>query len=76
MEGDTESDGSARAADSRGRPAQGFFLILFEKKIEPLSKAERAVERETISRQVDDELQSLKEQLNATVEQFEVSTKS
>ncbi|HEV2804729.1 MAG TPA: PAS domain S-box protein [Chthoniobacterales bacterium] len=57
-----------------GDSAQGFFLILFEKKIEPLTKAERVVERETISRQVGDELQSLKEQLNATVEQFEVSS--
>ena len=57
-----------------GNSAQGFFLILFEKKIEPLTNAERSVERATISRQVGDQLQSLKEQLDATVEQFEVSS--
>ena len=57
-----------------GDAAQGFFLVLFEKKATPLTEAEESTERETISRQVGDELQSLKEQLNATVEQFEVSS--
>lgn len=57
-----------------GNSAQGFFLVLFEKKTEPLTAAEQTVERETISRDVGDELQSLKGQLNATVEQFEVSS--
>jgi two-component system CheB/CheR fusion protein len=57
-----------------GDSAHGFFLILFEKKIEPLTKLEQAVERETISREVGDELQSLKKQLSATVEQFEASS--
>ena len=57
-----------------GESAHGFFLILFDKKIEPLTQAEQKTERETISREVGDELQSLKEQLNATVEQFEVSS--
>jgi two-component system CheB/CheR fusion protein len=54
--------------------AHGFFLVLFEKKTEPLTEAEQSTEREAISREVGDELQSLKEQLNATVEQFEVSS--
>jgi two-component system CheB/CheR fusion protein len=57
-----------------GDSAHGFFLVLFDKKIEPLTPAEQRTERETISRDVGDELQSLKEQLNATVEQFEVSS--
>jgi two-component system CheB/CheR fusion protein len=57
-----------------GDSAQGFFLVLFEKKIEPLSDKAQATERATISREVGDQLQSLKEQLNATVEQFEVSS--
>ena len=57
-----------------GNSAQGFFLILFEKKVDPLTAEEQAAERETISREVGDELQSLKEQLNATVEQFEASS--
>ncbi len=58
----------------RGEAEQGFFLVLFNKRIAPLTKAEQAAERETISNAVSDELQSLKEQLNATVEQFEVSS--
>ena len=57
-----------------GDSAQGFFLVLFDRQIEPLTTAEKSAEREMVSRQVGDELQSLKEQLNATVEQFEVST--
>ncbi|HSP44904.1 MAG TPA: chemotaxis protein CheB, partial [Chthoniobacterales bacterium] len=72
--------GQTETLDLQVRPmrptdaAQGFFLVLFEKRIEPLTKAEQTTERATISRQVGDELQSLKEQLNATVEQFEVSS--
>jgi PAS domain S-box-containing protein len=57
-----------------GQAEQGFFLILFKKRIEALTNAEQTAERETISLAVGDELQSLKEQLNATVEQFEVSS--
>jgi PAS domain S-box-containing protein len=57
-----------------GQAEQGFFLVLFKKRIEALTKAEQTAERETISLAVGDELQSLKEQLNATVEQFEVSS--
>jgi two-component system CheB/CheR fusion protein len=57
-----------------GDSAHGFFLVLFDKQTVPLTEAEETTERETISREVGDELQSLKEQLNATVEQFEVSS--
>lgn len=57
-----------------GNSAQGFFLILFQRKFDPLTAEEQTAERETISREVGDELQSLKEQLNATVEQFEASS--
>jgi two-component system CheB/CheR fusion protein len=58
----------------QGQAEQGFFLVLFKKRIEALTKAEQTAERATISLAVGDELQSLKEQLNATVEQFEVSS--
>lgn len=57
-----------------GDSAHGFFLVLFQKKIEPLTDAEARTEQATISREVSNELQSLKEQLDATVEQFEVSS--
>lgn len=73
-------DGETETIDLHVRPirpddsAHGFFLVLFEKKTEPLSEQAEAVERETISREVGDELHSVKEQLNATVEQFEASS--
>ncbi|HVF70494.1 MAG TPA: PAS domain S-box protein [Chthoniobacterales bacterium] len=57
-----------------GNSAQGFFLVLFQRRLNPLTAEEQNVERETISREVGDELHSLKEQLNATVEQFEASS--
>lgn len=57
-----------------GDSAHGFFLVLFEKKTPPLTAEERNTQRQTVSQQVDDELQSLKGQLNATVEQFEASS--
>ncbi len=52
--------------------AQGFFLILFEKTEKPASAP--SAERHTdITRELDDEIQYLKEQLSATVEQDEAS---
>lgn len=74
VEGTTETIDLQVRPIRPGNSAQGFFLVLFQKKIEPLTAEEHTAERETISREVDDELQSLKEQLNATVEQFEVSS--
>jgi two-component system CheB/CheR fusion protein len=53
--------------------AHGFFVILFEK--QAATPAPQAVngQRETADRELGDEVQRLKEQLNATVEQSEAS---
>lgn len=75
-----EMDGGTETIDLHVRPirpgdsAHGFFLVLFERRTTPLTAEEKAEERETISREVGDELHSLKEQLNATVEPFEASS--
>ena len=75
-----EVDGQTETIDIHVRPirpgdsAHGFFLVLFEKKIEPLSAQAEAEQDETASRDVGDELHAVKDQLNATVEQFEASS--
>ncbi|PYJ88311.1 MAG: hypothetical protein DME70_04380 [Verrucomicrobia bacterium] len=52
--------------------AQGFFLVLFEKESSRATAA-APVSREAITRDAEEELQFLKQQLNATVEQYEAA---
>src|SRR5437868_2707499 len=52
--------------------AQGFFLVLFEKGSSRATAA-APVSREAITRDAEEELQFLKQQLNATVEQYEAA---
>ena len=73
-------DGRKEIIDLHVRPIQpedsahGFFLVLFETETAPLS-AEATMSRNlAINRELDDELQFLKEQLHATVEQYEASS--
>ncbi|MEO5722309.1 MAG: PAS domain S-box protein, partial [Chthoniobacterales bacterium] len=50
----------------------GFFLVLFEKTEKPAS-APSAAPPTDVARELDDEIQYLKEQLSATVEQYEAA---
>lgn len=59
-----------RPADS----AHGFFLVLFEQETAPLSPEATILRNQAVNRELDDELQFLKEQLHATVEQYEASS--
>jgi two-component system CheB/CheR fusion protein len=53
---------------------KGFFLVLFEKRTSAIPLQPSVDSRqEAISRELDDEVQSLKEQLNATIEQYEAA---
>jgi two-component system CheB/CheR fusion protein len=53
--------------------AHGFFVILFEKQTGTVPRQNLTEQRETADRELGDEVQRLKEQLNATVEQSEAS---
>jgi two-component system, chemotaxis family, CheB/CheR fusion protein len=53
--------------------AHGFFVILFEKQTGTVPRQDLPEQRETADRELGDEVQRLKEQLNATVEQSEAS---
>ncbi|HEX8897223.1 MAG TPA: PAS domain S-box protein, partial [Chthoniobacterales bacterium] len=56
-----------------GDAAHGFFIILFEKQAATPAPRPVKEQRETADRELGDEVQRLKEQLNATVEQSEAS---
>ena len=56
-----------RASDQ----AHGFFLVLFEKQRGAPMVSDAAPAHETMARDADAEIQLLREQLNATVEQYE-----
>ena len=72
-------DGGTELIDLHVRPihpedaAHGFFLVLFEKQTTPPGAEAARSRDEAVTRELGDELQSLKDQLNATVEQYEAS---
>lgn len=53
---------------------KGFYLVLFEKLTSALPLPAVEARDEAINRDLDDEVQSLKQQLNATIEQYEASS--
>ncbi len=53
--------------------ADEFFLVLFERELETAGAPPAPAGPDTINRDLDDEIQHLKEQLNATVEQYEAT---
>ena len=53
--------------------ADEFFLVLFERELDPASALPAPTQSDTINRDLDDEIQHLKDQLNATVEQYEAT---
>ena len=55
-----------------GDPAQGLFLVVFEQQHE-LPAAPEPARNEAITRELDEEIQYLKDQLSATIEQYEAS---
>ena len=54
--------------------AHGFFLVLFEKEMVPLSPEAKISRNQKVNRELDEELHFLREQLHATVEQYEASS--
>ena len=75
-----ELRGTKEIVDLHVRPmhpadaAHGFFLVLFHKINAPLSQEAAISRNHVINRELDEELQFLKEQLHATVEQYEAAT--
>ena len=53
--------------------ADDFFLVLFEREQDLAATPPAPAQPDTINRDLDDEIQHLKEQLNATVEQYEAT---
>jgi two-component system CheB/CheR fusion protein len=51
--------------------AQGFALVLFHRQAETVAKPSAPAADDLVARSLEDEVQYLKEQLNATVEQYE-----
>lgn len=74
-----EFDGTSEIITLEVRPmdgndqAHGFFLVLFEKESAGPEAAAAPVSQERIMREAEEELQFLKQQLNATVEQYEAA---
>jgi two-component system CheB/CheR fusion protein len=73
-------EGTKEIVDLHVRPihpadsAHGFFLVLFQTATAPLSEQGTVSQNLAINRELDNELQFLKEQLHATVEQYEASS--
>ncbi len=53
--------------------AEDFFLVLFERELDLAAAPPAAAQPDTINRDLDEEIQHLKAQLNATVEQYEAT---
>ncbi len=74
-----ELDGTTEVIDLHVRPLHQpgdgarFFLVLFEKKNDAIAPAPTDVRHAALNRELHDEVQLLKEQLNATIEQYETS---
>jgi two-component system CheB/CheR fusion protein len=72
-------DGATEVIDLHVRPIQasdpeaGFYLVLFEKKIGNGAPEASTSRQETVNHELDEEVQFLKEQLNAKVEQYEAA---
>ncbi len=54
-------------------PARGFFLILFEKQDERRARGARPRGHDDVARELEEEIQYLKDQLNSTAEQYEAA---
>src|SRR6185437_8016264 len=74
-----EFDGTSEIITLEVRPmsatdqAQGFFLVFFEKEGTGPAETVTPIPREAISRDTEEELQFLKQQLSMTVEQYEAA---
>jgi two-component system CheB/CheR fusion protein len=74
-----ELDGGAEMIDLQVRPlcqadeGTGFFLVVFETQKGPVPPRPIDSLRETTDREMDDEVQFLKSQLNSTIEQYETA---
>ena len=74
-----ETEGESEIVTMEVRPlkasdqAQGFFLVLFAKQGEPTAATAAAVLPDALARDADEEIQFLKQQLGATVEQYEAA---
>jgi two-component system CheB/CheR fusion protein len=74
-----EINGTTEVIDLEVRPLRqadegsGFYLVLFEKSSGGVAPRLLESRHESVDRELDDEVQLLKEQLNATIEQYETS---
>ena len=72
-------DGTAEIIDLHVRPLRqsergnAFFLVFFERPVEGVVVPPVESRHEAVNRELDEEVQFLKEQLNATTEQYEAS---
>jgi len=54
-------------------PAQGLFLVVFDKQKDETPAVPEPARDEAVTRELDEEIQYLKDQLHATIEQYEAS---